>query len=96
MAMRDTLLARGLFPRLISNQIDSGIRSGIPEEDWKIVFTVYKDSKKIAGILGNAKPRNVRAVLVEGSGTVRWFHDREFSADKALELDKLVREGYIK
>ena len=88
--------AQGFFPRLISSKINNGMRSGIPQEDWKIVFTVYEDSEKIARFLGNVKPRNVRAVLVDESGTVRWFHDRGFSADRALELDKLVRARVVK
>lgn len=85
---------QGFFPRLISNQIDSGMRSGIPEEDWKIVFTVYGDAEKIARLLGNERPRNGRVVLVDEAGKVSWFHDRGFSADRALELDALVRQRF--
>ena len=68
------------------------MRNGIPEEDWGIVITVYKDAEKIARFLGNNNPRNVRAVLLDKAGEVRWFHDRGFSADKAIELDTLVRQ----
>lgn len=84
---------QGFFPRMISSKIDNGMRNGIPEEDWKIVFTVYKDAEKIAEFLGNTKPRNVRVVLLDGEGEVRWFHDRGFSADKAIELDQFIRDN---
>ncbi len=87
---------QGLFPRVISGTINQGMKDGIPEEDWRIVFTVYKDSEKIAKFVGNSKPRNVRVVLLDKAGIVRWFHDRGFSADRAIELDKLAREGVAK
>ncbi|OVE80322.1 hypothetical protein BVY02_00520 [bacterium J17] len=83
---------QGLVPRMIKSKIDQGMRNGIPEEDWGIVITVYKDAEKIARFLGNNNPRNVRAVLLDKAGKVRWFHDRGFSADKAIELDTQVRQ----
>jgi hypothetical protein len=83
---------QGFFPRIISSRINQGMKDGIPEEDWKLVFTVYKGAEKIAEFLGNTKPRNARIVLVDKSGIVQWFHDRGYSADKALELDVLVRK----
>ncbi|MFT5291156.1 MAG: hypothetical protein ACI8QS_000448 [Planctomycetota bacterium] len=77
----------GLFPRLISNTIDSGMRSGIPSEDWQSVVTIYgPDAKQIVELTGNEKPRNIRVLLLDANGTVRWFHDRGFSASKLLEL----------
>lgn len=87
---------QGLFPRMISTKINQGMRDGIPEEDWQIVFTVYKDAKKITKFVGNTKPRNVRVMLIDKNGVVRWFHDRGFSPDKAIELDTLIREGLNK
>lgn len=86
---------QGVFPRMISSKINEGMKSGIPEEDWKIVFTVYNDAEKIAGFLGNTKPRNTRVALIDKDGIVRWFHDRGFSSDKAIELDKIVRENNL-
>ena len=82
---------QGLVPRMISSKIEQGMRDGIPEEDWGIVFTVYKDAEMIAQFLGNTKPLNVRVVLVDEEGKIIWFHDRGYSADKAIELDKEVR-----
>lgn len=81
----------GLFPRLISGTIDSGMRSGIPSEDWSSVVTVYgDDAKKIVALTGNEKPRNIRVLLLDAEGRVRWFHDRGFSAGKLIELEQQV------
>lgn len=77
----------GLFPRLISDTIDSGMRSGIPSEDWQSVVTLYGASaSEVVRFTGNERPRNIRVLLVDGEGRVRWFHDRGFSAAKLLEL----------
>ena len=84
---------QGLFPRMISTKINQGMKDGIPEEDWQIVFTVYKDAVKITKFVGNTKPRNVRVMLIDENGVVRWFHDRGFSPDRAIELDTLIREN---
>jgi hypothetical protein len=82
---------QGLVPRMISSKIEQGMRDGIPEEDWGIVFTVYKDAEMIAQFLGNTKPLNARVVLIDEEGKINWFYDRGYSADKAVELDKQVR-----
>ena len=78
---------KGLFPSMIADTIDSGMRSGIPQEDWSSVVTVYGDpAARIVEFTGNEKPRNIRVVLLDATGHVRWFHDRGFSAGKLLEL----------
>lgn len=77
---------RGWAPRAISGWIDSGMRSGIPEEDWRTVATVYRDAAAIVKFLGNEDPQNGRAVLLDGEGRVLWMHDRGYSAAKMLEL----------
>ncbi len=82
---------KGLFPSLIADTIDEGMRSGIPSEDWKAVVTVYGgDASKIVEQTGNERPRNIRVVLLDAEGRVRWFHDRGFSAGKLLELNAAV------
>ena len=43
----------GMGPRLVSSQIDGGMRKGIPEEDWGLVVTVYGDADAIARFTGN-------------------------------------------
>ncbi len=75
-----------------AKQIDGGMRSGIPHEDWGAVVTLYGDAAAtLARFTGNENGRNMRVLVLDGAGTVRWFHDRGFSAAKLLELDRLVR-----
>ena len=84
---------KGFVPGLISGTIDEGMRSGIPSEDWSSVATLYgDDARRIVALTGNEKPRNVRVLLLDAEGIIRWFHDRGFSAGKLLELDRLARE----
>lgn len=79
--------ARGLVPSVIRNTIDSGMRSGIPSEDWAVVWTVYGEgADRLQRFTGNESPRNVRVLLLDAEGRVRWFHDRGYSAGKLLEL----------
>lgn len=81
----------GLVPGLFSDSIDSGMREGIPSEDWSLVVTVYGDGDAIVELTGNTSPRNTRVLLVDGDGIVRWFHDRGYSARVMLELDEEAR-----
>lgn len=77
----------GLFPRMLADTIDSGMRSGIPSEDWQSVVTLYgSDADDLRSFTGNERARNIRVLLVDAEGRVRWFHDRGFSAGKLLEL----------
>lgn len=81
----------GLFPTAFSGAIDSGMRSGIPREDWVSVVTVYgDDAARLVAFTGDEVPRNIRVLLLDARGTVRWFHDRGFSAGKLLELQRAV------
>ena len=83
----------GMLPGLASGWIDDGMRGGIPPEDWASVVTLYGDDARIvAEFTGNELPNNARVLLLNGSGTVVWFHDRGYSATKALELDRAARE----
>jgi hypothetical protein len=84
----------GIFPDLFSEEIDSGMRSGIPSEDWAVVVTVYdEDAERLAQFTGNAVPRNIRVLLLDAQGRVLWFHDRGFSAGKLLELQRALPQG---
>ena len=83
----------GFAPRVLAGRIDDGMRSGIPAEDWRSVVTLYgADAAAITELTGNQNPRNMRVLLVDGEGLIRWFHDRGFSAGVLLELDALARE----
>jgi hypothetical protein len=83
----------GIFPRLIADTIDTGMRGGIPNEDWESVVTVYgEQAERIIALTGNERARNIRVLLVDSEGQVRWFHDRGFSAAKLLELGRAAGE----
>lgn len=82
----------GLLPGMFAGQIDDGMRTGIPHEDWAGVVTLYDDeAAKIAEFTGNEKNRNARVLLLDADGRVVWFHDRGYSAGKLLEVDARVR-----
>ena len=82
----------GMVPGLFAGSIDDGMRSGIPDEDWGQVVTVYGDgARRIQGLTGNDGSRNGRILLLDHDGRVAWFHDRGYSAGKLLELDARAR-----
>jgi hypothetical protein len=74
------------FAQLISNQIDNGMRKGIPSELWKIVITVYEDGGIIQRFTGNENPNNTRVVLLNGEGKVVYFYDKGFSVAALNDL----------
>lgn len=81
----------GMLPGMFSGRIDSGMRSGIPEEDWPVVITVYgSGAEELVRFTGDERGSNARVVLLDEDGVVRWFHDRGYSASKLLELDRVV------
>ncbi|MBT6178154.1 MAG: hypothetical protein HOI23_12985 [Deltaproteobacteria bacterium] len=82
---------KGLVPGLFANQIDNGMRKGIPEEDWGSVVTVYDEAAPIVAFTGNENASNGRIVLLDENGQVAWFTDRGYSAGQVKELDTLVR-----
>jgi len=69
----------GWIPNLISGTIDSGMRRGIPEEDWAGVVTVYGDAPVLAEFTGNENGLTGRILLLDATGKVVFFHDRGFS-----------------
>ena len=77
---------KGWVPRVISGKIDAGMRSGIPEELWKIVVTVYNDAEKIIELTGNERPLSARVIVLDKDGKVVYFHDRGFSVAALNEL----------
>lgn len=82
----------GVGAEMFSGVIDDGMRSGIPEEDWGAVVTVYDDAEAIIDFTGNENPRNARVLLLNEEGTVVWFHDRGYSGAKMMVLDAAVRQ----
>ena len=70
---------QGLFPRMFKTRIDSGMRSGIPEELWGGVITIYGDGAQVQQFTGNESANTARVVLLDENGRVIYFHDRGFS-----------------
>jgi hypothetical protein len=87
-AIYEVPTVKGLVPGLIADRIDEGMRSGIPEEDWASVVTVYDDAEKIVAFTGNEDPLNARVMLLDDVGRVVWFHDDGYSARLVLELEE--------
>ena len=76
-----------------SGWIDEGMRSGIPEEDWGAVVTVYGSAAEpIARFTGTERGRNARVLVLDASGQVRWFSDTGYSPRKAAEVAALLEE----
>jgi hypothetical protein len=81
----------GLAPTLASGWIDDGMRSGIPEEDWAVVVTLYGSAATpVAEFTGTTNGRLTRVLLLDADGRVAWFHDRGYSASRAIELAELA------
>lgn len=76
----------GVLPGMFAGSIDNGMRKGIPEEDWATVVTVYDDAGPIVALTGDENPNNMRVLLLDAKGKIRWFHDRGYSAAKLMEL----------
>ena len=80
----------GLVPSLISERIDDGMRSGIPEEDWASVVTVYEEAEAIALFTGNENPLPGRILLIDGAGRVVSFHDRGYSVGALVRISEAI------
>ena len=77
----------GALVGLLSSRIDAGMRSGIPSADWGSVATAYgAGAGRLERFTGSAGPRNIRVLLLDAEGRVRWFHDEGYSAGSVLAL----------
>jgi hypothetical protein len=81
----------GMLPGMFANQIDNGMRGGIPKELWASVITVYRDADRIEAFTGTENPMPARVILLDATGKVLWFHDRGFSPVLLQELDAKIR-----
>ena len=79
---------KGMVPRLISERINQGMRSGIPKELWGGVITVYDDGEFMQRFTGNERPRNARILLLDRNGVIRYFTDEGFSV---AGLNRLIK-----
>lgn len=82
----------GLIPGMFGSVINNGMRSGIPQEDWAIVATVYDDADAIARFLGNETPLPARVVLLDKQGKVAFFHDRGYSIKSLIRMNAQLAE----
>lgn len=81
----------GLVPSIASGWIDDGMRSGIPEEDWGTVVTLYGSAATpIAKLTGNAGS-NARVMVLDPTGEIVWFTDKGYSATQALDVARITR-----
>lgn len=78
----------GMIPGLFAGRIDEGMRSGIPEEDWASVVTLYDDAPAVVRFVGNENPLPGRILLLDGEGRVVFFHDRGYSAGTLARLEE--------
>lgn len=78
----------GWFPEMfLQPTIDDGMRSGIPEEDWAAVITLYgDDADRLQRFTGTERARNARVLLIDPKGRVAWFWDQGFSPSRLLEM----------
>ena len=81
---------QGLVPIIFKTRLNDSMRSGIPNEIWGGVITIYKEGQKIQEFTGNENLNNTRVVLIDESGKVIFFHDRGFSVKALNELKKSI------
>ncbi len=83
----------GLAPTIASGWIDNGMRSGIPQEDWGAVVTLYgKAAKPVAELTGTENGRLTRVVVLDANGEIIWFDDSGYSVSKAMQVADLVSQ----
>ena len=88
--VREVPTIGGLVPRIIGDWIDSGMRRGIPSEDWGSVVTVYRDADAICELTGTEDPLPGRILLLDASGRVIFFHDRGYSVGTLAKLREVL------
>lgn len=82
----------GMAPSIVSEFINDGMRSGIPEEDWRTVITLYDDAaEKVKTAFGTERPQSASVVLLDAAGKITWFSNRGYSATQVLELTDRIR-----
>ena len=80
----------GMMPQMVQGFINNGMRSGIPQNDWASVVTVYEDAPKIIAALGNERPQSAYVVLLDKDGRMVWTSNIGYSASQGIELKRIV------
>lgn len=81
----------GMAPTILQDVINNGMRSGIPEEDWGSVVTVFGDAEKIVNAIGNERPQSAHVVLLDSAGKIVTKMASGYSATNVGRLDEQVR-----
>lgn len=81
---------QGWFPKMFQRRIDNFMRSGIPNELWGGIVTIYKDGERIQKFTGNVNPINARVILVDKDGRIIFFYDRGFSVKALNKLRQVL------
>ena len=89
-AVREVPTIPGLGPRMFAGAIDSGMRRGIPDEDWGSVITLYSDAEPVAKFTGNDNTLPGRLVLLDATGRVAFFHDEGYSVGVLNRLREVI------
>lgn len=82
----------GLIPELASRFIDSGMRGGIPKDDWSAVVPIYRDASRIVEVLGKENEKNAQVVLLDSQGKIAWFHNEGYSPRLVLQLKDTISQ----
>ena len=84
----------GLIPSLFKGAIDNGMRSGIPQESWKDVITVYgSDGSTLTKWTGTEGARNCRVILIDERGKVLWMHDKGYGIPPLMSLLDVLKSN---
>jgi hypothetical protein len=67
------------------------MRSGVPEEKWAKVVTLYDDATKLRDFLGDSGRDLTHMVVPSSDGTVVWFNPNGYCEEAASELLGLLR-----
>jgi hypothetical protein len=83
----------GLIPSLLKGTIDGGMRSGIPQESWADVITIYgSDGSLLTEWTGTENGLNARVILLDENGKVIWFHDKGYGIPPLKRLLDMVSD----
>jgi hypothetical protein len=77
--------------RPLAGWIDSGMRSGVPQDKWSRVVTLYEDAAKLRDFIGDNGRDLTHMVVLNSEGTVVWFNTNGYSEEAASELLRFLR-----
>jgi hypothetical protein len=62
------------------------MRSGVPQDKWPSVVTLYEDAAKLRDFIGDNGRNLTHLVVLSSDGTVVWFNPNGYSEEAASEL----------